>query len=301
MKFRTRWNASLPSSWRFYIHRPCHSDRLPITSSRVHSVAFQIGSFTIYWYGILAAVAFLVAFLTAMQRAPREGMTKEAIADLAPWLIAGAILGARLNYVIAYWNEEFAGKPISEVFMLRRSGLVWYGGLIGASLATILYARIQKHPLWKIADIIAPSIALGHVFGRFGCLMTGCCYGRPTELPWAIHFPHDHPTHGVGVHPTQIYESGLNFLLFLGLCWLYRRKKFDGQIFGTYLVSYALLRSFVEIFRGDYTVVHYVGGLASPGQTVSIVIFVVGCILLWKLGHARSTFRDGSISPRPRT
>jgi phosphatidylglycerol---prolipoprotein diacylglyceryl transferase len=248
----------------------------------VHSVAFQIGGFTIYWYGILAALGFLMAFWTSSRRAPREGLSPEVVVDLAPWLIGGAIVGARLFYVITHWDAEFAHRPLWEVFALGRSGLVWYGGLIGASLATILYARTKRVSLWKVADVIAPSIALGHVFGRIGCLMTGCCYGRATHLPWAIQFPKDHWTGGVPVHPTQIYEALLNAVLYGGLMWLYRRKKFDGQIFGCYLVGYAVLRTIVEAFRGDYPK-YYLGGYITPAQLLSVVILATGCILLWRL------------------
>jgi phosphatidylglycerol:prolipoprotein diacylglycerol transferase len=260
----------------------------------VHSVAFELFGFTVYWYGILAAVAFLVAFGTASRRAPREGLSSEAVMNLTPWIIGGAIIGARLLYVITFWNKEFAGKPWTEIFNMR-SGLVYYGGLIGSSLATIFYCRREKLPLWKMADVIAPSIALGHGFGRFGCLMTGCCYGLPTNLPWAIHFPKEHWTHGIGVHPTQIYEAGLNFCLYAGLMWLYRRKKFDGQIFAAYLICYSVLRSFVEIFRGDYEK-HYLGGLTTPGQTVSIFIMAAGLILWRKLGS-----KPESAPPSPAT
>jgi prolipoprotein diacylglyceryl transferase len=150
--------------------------------------------------------------------------------------------------VISYWKQDFAGQPLWEIFNIR-SGLVFYGGLIGASIGTILCTRRNKLPLWKIADILAPSIALGHAFGRIGCLMTGCCYGRASSLPWAIQFPKEHATGGLPVHPTQLYESALNFLLFLGLSWFHPRKKFDGHVFATYLIAYAILRGVVEIFR----------------------------------------------------
>ena len=248
----------------------------------MHPVAFQIGNFTIYWYGILAAAGFLAGFWVAGRRAVRESVRSEDVVDLAPWLLAGTLIGARAWYVFYYWNAEFAGKPLWEIFMLRRSGLVFYGGLIGASLATILYTRLRKLPLWKIADILAPSIALGHAFGRVGCLMTGCCYGHATQAPWAIHFPTDHWSRGEAVHPTQIYESILNLALFGGLSWLYPRKKFDGQIFGIYLVAYATLRAFVELFRGDYATLYF-GGQATPGQMVSGGILIGGLFLLWKL------------------
>jgi phosphatidylglycerol:prolipoprotein diacylglycerol transferase len=259
----------------------------------VHSIAFQIGGFTIYWYGIFAAAGFLIGFWTASRRAPREGISPEAITDLAPWIIAGTIIGARSYYVIYYWNSDFAGKPIWEIFMIRRSGLVFYGGFIGAALATILFTRAKKLPLWKVADIMAPSVALGHAFGRIGCLMTGCCFGRPSKLPWAVHFPEDHWTQGVGVHPTQIYESLLNFLLCLSLLGLYRRKRFDGQIFAAYLIGYAMLRAFVEGFRGDYSV-YYLRGMVTPAQLVSAGILVAGLILYWKLSRSMPENRKRS-------
>ena len=255
-------------------------------ASRVHSVAFQFGSFTIYWYGLLAALGFLVAFWTSSRRAPREGLAPDVIVDLAPWLIGGAIVGARLFYVMTHWQAEFAGQPWWSIFALRRSGLVWYGGLIGASLATIFHAYRKRVSLWKLADVIAPSIALGHVFGRMGCLMTGCCYGRPTDVPWAIHFPKDHWTAGAAVHPTQVYEAILNGALYIGLMWLYRRKKFDGQIFGAYLIGYAILRAVVEAFRGDYPQ-YYLGGHVTPAQLLSVLIFAAGAGLLWKLSSVR--------------
>lgn len=253
-------------------------------------MAFHIGGFTVYWYGVLAALGFLAAFWTSSRRAPREGFSPEVIVDLAPWLIGGAIIGARLFYVVTHWQEDFAGRPIWEVFALRRSGLVFYGGLIGASLATIIYSRRRKVSLWKIADVIAPGIALGHVFGRFGCLMTGCCYGRATDLPWGIHFPKEHWTQGIAVHPTQIYEALLNALLYAGLMWLYRRKRFDGQIFAAYLIGYAVLRAFVEAFRGDYPK-YYLGGHVTPAQFLSIAILATGSILFWRLSHTSTATR----------
>jgi phosphatidylglycerol:prolipoprotein diacylglycerol transferase len=133
-------------------------------------------------------------------------------------------------------------------------------------------------PFWKTADVLAPSIALGSVFGRAGCLLNGCCYGRPTDLPWGIRFPADHPTGGVPVHPTEIYDGLLNLILYFFLAWLFRHKKFDGQIFATYLLCYAVTRSFVEYFRGDYTNLHYHFGL-TPAQWISVPIFVAGLAL----------------------
>jgi phosphatidylglycerol:prolipoprotein diacylglycerol transferase len=259
----------------------------------MHPIAFNLGPLTVRWYGVMMALAFLAGLWTASRRGLRYGIAPEKVLDLGPWLIVGAIIGARTLYVITFWKEQFAGEPIWEVFMVQKGGLVYYGGLIGACLGCIIFARIKKLELWKLADVLAPSIALGYVFGRIGCLMNGCCYGRACELPWAIRYPAGHATHPVGglatpVHPTQIYESLLSLCLYAALAWLYRRKKFDGQIFATYLVSYALLRSFVEMFRGDYPdYQHFLGGWATPAQLVSIGILATGVVLFWLLHRQR--------------
>jgi phosphatidylglycerol:prolipoprotein diacylglycerol transferase len=247
----------------------------------MHPVLVSFGKLTITWYGLMVALGFLTGLWTASRRGLREGFAAEKILDIGPWLIGGAIIGARTLYVISYWHEQFAGKSLTEIFMVWKGGLVYYGGLIGSSLATILYARLKKVQLWKLADVLAPSVALGSVFGRIGCLMNGCCYGRTCDLPWAIHFPPGHQTYPNGVHPTQIYDSSLNLLFYFFLAWLYRRKKFDGQIFATLLVGYALLRSFVELFRGDYP--QYYFGMITPAQIVSGGILITGIILMFLL------------------
>jgi len=258
----------------------------------VHPELLSLGPLTIHWYGVMLALAFLAGLWTASRRAPLVGVASERIADAGFWLLVGAIIGARVFYVITYWdtliqNPLFPSAPWTEIFMVHRGGLVFYGGLIGASLACILFARRHKLPLWKLADIFAPSIALGYVFGRLGCLMRGCCYGRPCDLPWALRFPVGHETHPAGmpatpVHPTQIYDALLSLGFYLALALLYRRKRFDGQVFATYLMGYALLRSFVEMFRGDYSTSHLHGGL-TPAHLVSIGIFVAGAVLFWTL------------------
>ena len=247
----------------------------------MHPVALQIGNIAIYWYGVFIAIGILLGLWTASRRALLDKLPGETIADLGLVLILGALLGARLFYVVTYW-EDFKGQPLSQLFAIRNGGLVFYGGLIGGSLAAVVWCLWKKLPIWRVGDALAPSIALGHFFGRLGCLMTGCCYGRPSDLPWAIHFPVDHATRGTAVHPAQLYESGLNLMLYLGLAWLYRRKKFDGQVFATYLLSYAVLRSFVELFRGDYPV-EQLTGAATPAHLVSIGILAAGALLWWRL------------------
>jgi len=249
----------------------------------MHPIAFKLGALSIHWYGVMVALGFLAGLWTAGRRGLRGGIAAEKIIDLGPWLIVGAIAGARALYVASYWQEVFAGRPVWEIFAVWKGGLVYYGGLMGATLGCVVYSRLKKLPLWKVADILAPSIALGYVFGRIGCLLNGCCYGRACDLPWAIRFPAGNALNAPTdpVHPTEVYDSLLNLGLYGALAWLYRRRKFDGQVFAVYLVSYAVLRSLVEMFRGDYPErQHYLGGWATPAHLVSILILAAGLVLL---------------------
>ena len=245
----------------------------------MHPTAFQLGSFPVYWYGVMVALAFIAGLWTAARRCPKDGLQPSAIADMGPWLIISGLVGARALFVISYWEESFAGKPLWEVFAIRRGGLVFYGGLIAAVLASIVYVKWRKLPPMKVGDALAPSIALGHMFGRIGCFLNGCCYGAPCHQAWAVRFPEDHYTLGLPVHPVQLYEAGLNLLLYVSLEWLYRRKRFDGQVFGIYLLAYAILRLVVEFFRGDYGD-HRIGPF-TPGQLISAAILAGGIAVLW--------------------
>jgi phosphatidylglycerol:prolipoprotein diacylglycerol transferase len=244
----------------------------------VDKVAFQFGFLTITWYGLMVAGGILIGAWTASRRALRDNLHPEMIFDLLFWLTLGAIVGARVLYVLTYWQNSFAGMPWWHVLAVWHGGLVFHGGLVGSALAVVIYTRVRQLPLWKVADALAPSIPLGHVLGRAGCFINGCCYGSPTALPWAVHYPADHETHGYGIHPTQLYEAGLDFMLYLVLAWLYRRKRFDGQVFALYLVAYAFLRSFVELFRGDYP--RLTAGWITPAHWVSLILLGAGLALL---------------------
>lgn len=260
----------------------------------MHKIAFQFGPLAIHWYGVMVALGFLAGLWTASRRAPQDGIHPERILDLGPWLIVGAIVGSRLLFVISYWDEYFARQPWYEIFMIQRGGLVFYGGLIGSFAAGVIFIRWKKLPFLKVADVMAPSIALGHAFGRIGCLMNGCCYGKPTQCFLAIHFPTDHETGGAGVHPTEIYESVLNALLYLGLAWMFRRKKFDGQIFALYLLLYSVLRATVECFRGDYS--SLILGWITPGQVASAVTFALG-LVMWRMASRNKAKTAMAIKP----
>jgi phosphatidylglycerol---prolipoprotein diacylglyceryl transferase len=273
---------------------------LPTTGGRlraVHEIAFKLGGLTVHWYGILVAAGFMAGYWTAQRRGLRDGLSPDAVADVVFWLFLGGIVGARVLFVITYWREEFADQPLSHI-ITTRSGFVFYGGLIGATICGIAYARWKQLPVWKLADALVPSVALGHSFGRLGCFMTGCCHGRACDLPWAVHFPVEHPTHGAGVHPTQLYEAGLNLALYGALAWWYRRKRFDGQVFALYLMAYAPVRALVEHFRGDYAPAKFVGPL-SPGQLVSVGIFAAGLVFYFMLRRRTADAKPETPNSKP--
>lgn len=266
----------------------------------MHPIAFHLGTLPIRWYGLMMATAFFAGLWTATRRARATAISTDTIADLTLWLMAGSILGARIVYVTTYWNQEFANQPFSEVFMIQHGGLVFYGGLLGAISVGGGYLRWKKLPFWQVADIMAPSIALGSVFGRIGCLLNGCCYGRVCSLPWAITFtnPQAHELSGTPLqtplHPTELYDALLNLLLYLGLAWGFRRRRFDGQIFALYLVGYAICRSTVELFRGDYPADHIHAGLFTSAQLLSAPIFVAGLACwAWRSRQTAAPVRPG--------
>ena len=248
----------------------------------MHPIAFEVGPFSVRWYGVMVAVAFVVGIWSASRRATQVGITGEKVVDLSPWLLIGAIVGARCFYVVGHWQEHFSKQPFGEIFMIHHGGLVFYGGLVGASLGCILYASLKGIPLWDLADVLAPSIPLGSAIGRIGCLMNGCCFGKACDLPWAIRFPKEHETSGIPVHPTQVYDALLNFFLFIFLRWLFRRRKFKGGVFAAYLLCYPILRSLAELFRGDYQR-KILCDVVTPAHIVSVPIFLAGILLFFAL------------------
>jgi len=235
--------------------------------------AFTIFGWPVYWYGVFFATGFLavVIFWTWLSR--REGRSAETASDLALWLMLGGVLGARLAYVISDW-EAFSQEPLS-IFRLWEGGLIYYGGLFGCVASGILYAKVKKEPMLKLADFIITAVPLGHGFGRLGCHFNACCYGRPTEAFWAIKLP----STGAMVHPTQLLESGFNFLLFVVLVKLYLKNKVPGRITAIYLLTYPVFRFLNEYLRGDHRMT---AGLFDMAQSISIGLFVSG-IVFWCL------------------
>ncbi|KPK45334.1 MAG: hypothetical protein AMK74_03855 [Nitrospira bacterium SM23_35] len=244
----------------------------------MHPVLIRIGPLTIHTYGFLIAIGFLVALWLAAIQAKKEGFPAGKIMDLGFYILLAAIVGSRLFFVLINAGH-YINRPL-DVFKIWEGGLVFYGGVLLAVPVAVWHIKRNGMDLWSTADILAPSIAIGHAFGRLGCLAAGCCHGRPAEdLPWGIIFtdPESLAPTNVLLHPTQLYESAGELLIFLALILTRTRKSFDGQLFMMYLILYAVLRFLVEFFRGDIGRGFIMENM-SVSQGISILIFITGIL-----------------------
>jgi phosphatidylglycerol:prolipoprotein diacylglycerol transferase len=245
----------------------------------VYPELFRIGSFPINTYGVFLALAFLGAILITVRLAERDQLPRERIYDLCLWILLASLIGSKV--LMLFTEPEYRDNPLQLISLdFLRSGGVFYGGFIGAVVAAFFLMKRYRLPWWKTADACAPGIALGNFFGRQGCFAAGCCWGKPTNLPWGVRFSQlGHEITGVPIeqhlHPTQLYESLSMLIAFFVLLWWHRRRKFDGQLILFYAAIYAVVRFTVEFFRddprGDVLGLTTLTGL-STSQLLSIII-----------------------------
>ena len=246
---------------------------------------FSIGPVTLYSYGVLLAVSYLLGLWLAMRRAKAWGLDPSRVLDLGIYIIIAALVGAKLLLLVVDF-DQFRGMSADDLFSLVRSGGVFYGGLILAVIVAFWYIHKHRLPFWTTCDVFAPGIALGHVTGRLGCLAAGCCYGRPADVPWAITFTNPLAAANVGtplgipLHPTQVYEAGAELLILGFLLTTEKRGRyFAGRTFWAYMLLYAIPRFIVEIYRGDPR--GEVLGL-STSQFISVILTPLSiAMLVW--------------------
>lgn len=217
----------------------------------MHPVLLEIGIIKVFTYGFLVASGFFVAIHLAVRQGKKEGMDPQKILDLSFYILVASILGARLLFLIVEY-KYFLSNPM-EALKFWKGGLVYYGGLIGAALATVYFIKKNSMPLWKVADIAAPSLAIGQAIGRWGCYFAGCCYGLKSDVPWAITFTdlRSLAPLNIPLHPTQVYLSLNALFIFSVLIWVRKRKSFDGQLIWLYGILYSIGRFLIEFLRGD--------------------------------------------------
>ena len=245
-----------------------------------------IGPFTIYGYGLMIAIGIVAGCLTAEYRARKQGLDSEQIFPMILWCLVGGFLCAKLLFWITEW-KSIAQDP---GFMMETlsSGFVVFGGIIGGILTGFLYCRIKGLIFFKYADVILPSVALAQGFGRIGCFLAGCCYGKETESVFSVIFQNSEyaPNH-VALIPTQLYSGGLDFLHFLLLLLIARNKKEDGQVTACYLIFYSIGRFVIEFFRGD--IIRGSVGILSTSQFISIFTGIAGIVLLIRIRKKRDS------------
>ena len=248
---------------------------------------FRIGSFPINTYGVFLALAFLCAILITVKLAARDGLPRERIYDLCLWMLLASLIGSKL--LMLFTEPEYRDHPLQLLSLdFLRSGGVFYGGLIGAVIAGYFLMKRYRLPWWKTADACAPGIAVGNFFGRQGCFSAGCCWGKPTSLPWGVKFSElGHEITGVPtdayLHPTQLYESFAMLIVFFFLLWLHKRKRFSGQVILAYALLYSIIRFAIEFVRddprGDILGLTTLTGL-STSQLISLVVGISALIAL---------------------
>jgi phosphatidylglycerol:prolipoprotein diacylglycerol transferase len=247
----------------------------------------HIGSFPINTYGVFLAIAFLCGILVTVKLAERDGLPRQKIYDLSLWMLLAGLVGSKI--LMLFTEPEYRENPLQLISLdFLRSGGVWYGGLLGGVLVGYLLMKRYHLPWWKTADAFAPGLAIGNFFGRQGCFAAGCCWGKPTTLPWGVKFSDlGHQITGVPtdsyLHPTQLYESFAMLLVFFFLFWLHKRKRFSGQVILAYALLYSVIRFAIEFVRddprGDVLGLTTLTGL-STSQLISIVIGICALILL---------------------
>lgn len=240
-----------------------------------------IGPFTVYGYGLMIAVGILAAYFTAEYRAKKQRLAVEHIFYLVIWCVVGGFACAKLLFWITEW-KSFAADPLFYLKNLS-DGFVVYGGIIGGIISGYLYCRRKRLDFLKYFDLVMPSIALAQGFGRIGCLLAGCCYGKETDSVLSITFQHsDFAPNGVALVPTQIYSSILNFIHFFFLLYVAKHKKADGQVAACYLICYSVGRFFLEFLRGDLE--RGSVGVFSTSQFISLFAAAAGAALLFAAG-----------------
>ena len=263
----------------------------------MYPVLFHIRSFAVNTYGVFLALAFLGAIFVTVRLAARDGLARERIYDLCLWLLLSSLIGSKI--LMFFTEPEYREHPL-QLFSLDflRSGGVFYGGLLGAVITGYVLMKRWKLPWWKTADACAPGIALGNVIGRLGCFSAGCCWGKPTRLPWGVRFTEmGNEITGVPIdtklHPTQLYESFAMLIAFFFLLWLHKRRTFSGQVILAYAIIYSTIRFLIEFVRddprGDILGLTTLTGL-STSQMIGIVVGLGALILLvirWRRANAR--------------
>jgi len=233
-----------------------------------------------------------------MIRAERRKINPDEMLSLGIVAIITSIIGARLLFVLDHLSG--LGRNPSEMFAIQKGGLAFYGGFIGGYIGCVVFMKLKKLPVWKVGDLTAPSIVIGLGIGRIGCFLNSCDFGTPTQLLWGVIFPPGSFAYQmVGdqrLHPTQLYEMAVAFILAGVLVFMERRKRFDGQVFWSLVLLYGVARFFLEFLRGDMMVRGYIGSpFWNNARIVSVVSGAIAIYMMVRLSRAKPVAASSSV------
>ena len=255
---------------------------------------FQIGTFYLPTYGVLVASGVLIGLWISVRNSEKQGINGDDAWNLGILVVLAGIIGAKILYIINDWSTYAANWR--EIFSLNtlQAGGVFSGGLIGALVMAAWYIRRHHMAALRTMDGFAPGLALGHVLGRFGCFSAGCCYGKPTSHFWGVTFTNpianlnSYTPLGVPLEPTQLFEAAVELANFFILMWIFKRKKFDGQVLAAYFILYGIARYFLEFIRDDPGRGEVFGGVMTGTQLISIGLVITGGLIWWLKSSTRA-------------
>lgn len=246
----------------------------------IDPVLFNLGPFEIRYYGLIFVLGFVIAyfFLVFLSKERKLPLDKNDISDLLLYLIVGVIVGARIVYVLFYNLAFYIENPLQS-FALWQGGLSFHGGLLGAALAIYIFSKKKKIHIYELMDIIVVPTALGLAFGRIGNFINSELFGRITDLPWGVKFQNAEGYR----HPSQLYESAKNFIIFFTLYFIRNKNLPRGFMFWTFVTMYGFLRFMIEFVREPDPQLGFIIFNLTMGQIFSGLMFIIGIYFLFKL------------------
>ena len=254
----------------------------------MHPEIFSLGPLHLHSYGAMMALAFLVGTALGLREAKRLGLDEDALVNVILVTLVASILGARALYVMEHL-QQFR-REWGSVLALWQGGLTLYGGIAAGTFAGLVTAKRLGLPRWVVADALTPSLALGTMFGRIGCFLNGCCYGRPTTLPWGVHFPRESFAFlefgDTPVHPSQLYNAAVGLVLFLVLWFTRKRFRVPGVMFWSFIIAFAFARIGIDLTRNyeiESVLMRTPWFELTESQITSIAMMLFGVLMILRL------------------
>jgi phosphatidylglycerol:prolipoprotein diacylglycerol transferase len=249
----------------------------------MHPILIQFFGLSIHSYGVMLAIGFMVGISLAAKEATRKGLDPEKVLNLSFWILVSSIVGSRLFHCIVFY-PQYLRDPL-RILKLWEGGLVFYGGFLGAVIVSVIYTRVNRMNFWEISDTLIPSVMIGLMFGRIGCTLAGCCFGKQCSPDFLFGITFHNPI-GLGIknvplYPTQPLEAIGALLIFL-ILWFHRKRiRFHGELLAICLILYSITRSLIEVLRDDPRGFVHLGGLTmSESQFVSVFMFLLALVIL---------------------